>query len=133
MNEMKNTIEALLKKMSELVPVRLENPADEAKLRNLGKDVPDAIKQFWQLHDGCEIDIPGTVILSVDKALEAQKDSDILIKDLFPIGNFNFGDWIYMNGSGNVIQIDHEEECEFLTWDGFDAFLEDCLDWCGEE
>ena len=107
-------------------------PAQEEKLSALDGGVPKDMISFWRLHDGCEIDVPGTVLLSVDEAMQARGSDEKAENGFFPIGYLNFGDWIYMEQSGRVVQIDHEEGGEYLAWPSLVEFLEDSLEWCHE-
>jgi hypothetical protein len=45
----------------------------------------------------------------------------------------NFGDMLYMRRDGQVVQIDHEDGSEFLTWPSLEAYLEDELANCRGE
>ena len=129
---MGDKIESLLKQMREIAPMRLSAPAQEEKLSALDGGVPKDMISFWRLHDGCEIDVPGTVLLSVDEAMQARGSDEKAENGFFPLGYLNFGDWIYMEQSGRVVQIDHEEGGEYLAWPSLVEFLEDSLEWCHE-
>ncbi len=129
---MMDRIEALFREMERLVPMVLPERAPEPAIAAAGGDVPAAITAFWRLHDGAEIYVPGTRLFSVEEARQ-ELASPTRDPELYPLGVMNFGDMLYMRRDGQVVQIDHEDGSEFLTWPSLEAYLEDELANCRGE
>ena len=128
---MEDAIKNLLKKIEAVAPVEKHMPADEGSVNKVRLAAPQEIPQdlilLWQITDGIEINVPGTRLYSVAEATEYLLDDSKTDGGLFPLGSLDFGDNLYINATGEVIQIDHENGEVFLTWRSLIQFLEDEL------
>lgn len=107
-------------------------PASEKKMLELMTAFPsqtEAIEALYKITDGVEIDVPGTVLYSVEKILELNKGKESA--EALEIGAMNFGDAIVVTNQKAILQIEHETGETFLDWDSLEAFLLDEMDALG--
>lgn len=125
--------ENLLREMESIVRMDISAPASEQEILKLPSNIPDGVIDFWRMHNGVEINVPGTRLYSIEEALNEKTELGSQFGEIFPIGIFNFGDMLFMDDDCRVIQIDHEDGSEFLVWDSLTEFLEDELADCYED
>lgn len=117
---------ALYEKLLQLereMPMSFAPPAtaeDLTVFRQRFPQAPAILYELWAISDGVEINIPGTVLYGVKEALAASAPEDWV-----PLGRMSFGDPLYLDPDGQVLQIDHEDGSLFLTWPCLLDFLED--------
>lgn len=117
---------ALYEKLLQLereMPMSFAPPAtaeDLTAFRQRFPQAPAILYELWAISDGVEINIPGTVLYNVKEALTASAPEDWV-----PLGRMSFGDPLYLDPDGQVLQIDHEDGSLFLTWPSLLDFLED--------
>lgn len=126
---MKMSVETLLRELETKCKLDITYPALQEKINGLKSTypmLPKAVLDMYQISDGIEINVPGTVIYSVDKvsAINYANSSSPYIT----IGCMSFGDEIVVEKrNGKICQIDHETESEYLEWETFEDLLEDEL------
>ncbi|MBN2764672.1 MAG: SMI1/KNR4 family protein [Bacteroidales bacterium] len=112
-----------------LVPMEVHEPANGyeiANLKDVWKDIPQAMLELFEISNGLEINVPGTVIYSIHELLERIGEEQQRLKEgLIPFGVMSFGDYLYMKPGGKIIQVDHEERENFLEWNSIEDFLDD--------
>ena len=117
---------ALYQKLLQLereMPMSFAPPAtaqDLTVFRQRFPQTPSILYELWAISDGVEINIPGTVLYRVKEALAVSAPGDWI-----PLGRMSFGDPLYLDRSGQVLQVDHEDGSLFLTWPTLLDFLED--------
>lgn len=96
-------------------------PAELSAFRIQWPHTPGAILALWRVSDGLEIADTGTVLYSVWEAAHTPRRRGT------PLGRMSFGDPLYMDREGRVLQIDREDGGVFLTWPSLAGFLRDEL------
>lgn len=122
------SIESILLSLESKCRMDISAPASKDKLLEISSRYPsqfDALKGLYELTDGIEIDVPGTVLYSVEKLISLNKDK--ASSDSIEIGIMNFGDLILINKEGQILQIEHETGEVFLDWNTLVDFLNDEL------
>ncbi len=112
----------LLLELEDKFPMEIHEPASKNsinKLKEIYPTLPVAVLDMLEISNGIEINVPGTVLYSVEDIISHNERG----VDEYVIGYMSFGDEIHIDKSGMVIQIDHETEEVFLEWES----LEECL------
>lgn len=112
-----------LLQLEEELPMSFAPPAAAAELAAFRQRYPQApavLYELWSISDGLEINRPGTVLHSAKEALAIPAPGDWV-----PLGRMSFGDPLYLDADGQVLQVDHEDGSLFLTWPHLLDFLED--------
>lgn len=71
------------------------------------------------ISNGLEINVPGTVIYEADRMT--------IEKEKITIGYLNFGDQLMVLKTGELLQMNHETDEEYLRWNSICEFLEEEL------
>lgn len=110
-------------------PMAFRPPASsEALAAAACRGLPRSQLLLWSVTDGCEINVPGTILYALEEARSRAAPDG-----LFPLGRMNFGDELFLTPQGQVLQLDHEDGTVFLDWLDLDAFLRDELSALREE
>lgn len=124
-----NSIDSILLSLEGKCRMNISAPASKDMLDKILKLYPiqfRTIEDLYAITDGVEIDVPGTVLYSIEIILSVNESG---LKDGYlEIGHMNFGDTISINSEGKVVQIEHETGDVFLDWDSLEAFLKDELE-----
>lgn len=123
-----NPIERILLSLEDKCRMDISAPATKEDITMLSKLYPGqykAIKGLYEISDGIEIDVPGTVFFPIKKIISVNER--VSSKDGIEIGVMNFGDIISITSEGKVIQLEHESGEVFLDWDCLEDFLNDEL------
>lgn len=123
-----NSIESILLSLESKCRMGISEPASKEDITNIAKLYPEqfkAIKKLYEISDGIEIDVPGTVLYPINKIISINEG--LTIDECIEIGVMNFGDIIAINSEGKVIQLEHESGKVFLDWDSIEDFLNDEL------
>ncbi len=126
------SIESILLSLESKCRMDISAPASKDKLMEISTKFPsqiEAIKGLYEVSNGVEIDVPGTVLYSVEKLITLNKDKRN--NDSIEIGVMNFGDAIFTTEEGKILQIEHETGEIFLDWNTLEDFLTDELDALG--
>lgn len=124
-----NSIDSILLSLEGKCRMNISAPASKDMLDKILKLYPiqfRTIEDLYAITDGVEIDVPGTVLYSIERILSVNESG--LKDDYLEIGHMNFGDTISINSEGKVVQIEHETGDVFLDWDSLEAFLKDELE-----
>lgn len=125
MNKLYNMLIAIERQ----VPVEIHAPISGRQKEDLKKkfpDIPDALMELFSISNGIEVNVPGTVFYSVEDLMKNMKMRVVSQKEgWYPLGRMSFGDELFINQSGRVIQVDHETGEIFLEWKSPEEFLED--------
>lgn len=78
--------------------------------------------KLWSITNGCEINVPGTVLWSLEEA-----QTETAPPGWFPLGRMTFGDNLFIAKTGQITQVDHTDGSVFLTWPDLDSFLREEL------
>lgn len=98
-------------------------PRDLAAFRCRWPQAPQVLFHLWEISDGLEIQVTGTVLYSVREALDLTAPEGWV-----PLGYLSFGDPLYLDGDGQVLQMDHEKGKLYLSWPTLRNFLEEELE-----
>ena len=111
-----NRILSVLKQLEEKCPMEFHEPLGNGEMDRV---LPEELKTVYDITNGMEINVPGTVILPYERVG--------FQKGVYLVGYMNFGDPLYMLSNGTLIQVDHETGEEFLRWDSLYSYLEEEL------
>ncbi|MEQ2443094.1 SMI1/KNR4 family protein [Pseudoflavonifractor sp. CLA-AP-H29] len=109
--------------MTRRMPVSLAPPASDgavAAFRRHCPRAPDVLYELWAISDGMELNAPGTVLYSAGEALK-----EPVLGGCVPLGRMSFGDPLYLDARGQVLQIDRRNGALFQTWPTLVDFLEE--------
>lgn len=123
-----NPIESILLSLEGKCRMDISAPATKEDITKLSMLYPKqykAIKELYEISDGIEIDVPGTVFYPIKKIIS--ENERVSAKEVIEIGVMNFGDIISITSEGKVIQLEHESGEAFLDWDCLEDFLNDEL------
>lgn len=102
--------------------------------------LPTELKELYRFFDGGEIFVPGIVIYGIcnsKKRLTVREANSKEQRKLFNIPNYyliiarlNFGDLICasLNEPFDVIQWDHESDCQYCSWTSIGEWLKESVD-----
>lgn len=124
-----NPIESILLSLEGKCRMDISAPATKEDITKLSRLYPKqykAIKELYEISDGIEIDVPGTVFYPIKKIISVNEG--VSANKCIEIGVMNFGDIILISSEGKVIQLEHESGDVFLDWDCLADFLNDELD-----
>lgn len=124
-----NSIDSILLSLEGKCRMNISAPGPKDMLDKISKLYPvqfKTIEDLYVITDGVEIDVPGTVLYSIEKILSVNERG--LEDGCLEIGHMNFGDTISVDSEGKVVQIEHETGDVFLDWDSLEAFLNDELE-----
>lgn len=122
------SIESILFSLESKCRMMISAPAPKEKFIEISSRYHfqfEVIKKLYEITDGVEIDVPGTVLYPIEKIISLNKGKSS--KDLLEIGVMNFGDLIFVNDEGKIVQIEHETGEVFLEWNTLADFLNDEL------
>lgn len=122
------SMESILLSMECKCKMNIFAPASKDDLLVLHDGYPlqyEKIIELYEISDGIEIGVPGTVFYSIQKMISTNKDRED--SSNLEIGIMNFGDPILMSDNGRVIQIDHDSGEIFIEWDSLKDFMSDEL------
>jgi hypothetical protein len=130
MNTSNTSLLSVLEGLEGLVPLSVYPPLSPGALAQArAQGYPEGQLALWTITDGCEVNVPGTILWSY---AQAQKQS--APPGWSPLGLLNFGDPLYLDrSSGRVIQVGHETGELFLDWPSLADFLRDELAAAQEE
>lgn len=103
-------------------------PASKEDLLFLHNSYPsqyEGIFELYEISDGLEIGMPGTVFYPIRKIISTNKCREN--SSTLEIGIMNFGDPIMISDDCRVIQIDHDSGEIFIEWDSLKDFMSDEL------
>ena len=109
--------------MKQRIPMTFAPPADReavAAFRRRCPRAPDILYELWSISDGVELNVPGTVLYSAGEALEQPA-----LGGCVPLGHMSFGDPLYLDAGGQVLQMDRRNGALFLSWPTLVDFLEE--------
>lgn len=115
----------LLFELEKACPMDVAVPASQASMEliiNRFPTLPEAVLDLYKISNGLEINVPGTAIYSIDELLENNDtvDSD---SDMVNIGHMSFGDELWVDINGNIVQVNFDTGEAYLTWPSFKEFL----------
>lgn len=123
-----NSIESILLSLEGKCRMDISAPATKEEITKITKLYPEqfkAIKELYEISDGIEIDVPGTVFYPIKKIISTNRG--VSNNECIDIGVMNFGDIISISSEGKVLQLEHESGEVFLDWDCLEDFLNDEL------
>ena len=100
--------------MKQRIPMTFAPPAAReavAAFRRRCPRAPDILYELWSISDGVELNVPGTVLYSAGEALEKPA-----LGGCVPLGHMSFGDPLYLDTGGQVLQMDRRNGALFLSW-----------------
>lgn len=124
-----NSIESILLSLEGKCRMDISAPASKEDITKVSKLYPkqfSAIKELYEISDGIEIDVPGTVFYPIKKIISANKG--VAFNECIEMGVMNFGDILSITSEGKILQLEHESGDAFLDWDSLEDFLKDELD-----
>lgn len=114
-----------LLELEKVCPMDVAAPASQASMElisNRFPTLPKAVLDLYKISNGIEINIPGTIIYSADELLEYNSTADSN-SEMINIGRMSFGDELWVDAKGIVVQVDFDTREEYLTWPTFEDFL----------
>ena len=123
-----NPVESILLSLEGKCRMDISEPATKEEIAKITKLYPEqfkAVKELYEISNGIEIDVPGTVFYSIETIISINMgvSSDKCIE----IGVMNFGDIISISSWGKILQLEHESGGIFLDWNCLEDFLNDEL------
>lgn len=123
-----NSIESILLSLESKCRMDISAPASKEELNRISRIYPkqfNVIKALYEMTDGVEIDVPGTVLYPINKIISLNEN--VGSEGYIEIGVMNFGDTILITSDGKIVQLEHESGDVFLDWDCLEDFLKDEL------
>ena len=123
-----NPIESILLSLEGKCRMDISAPATKEEITKITKLYPEqfkAIKELYEISDGIEINVPGTVFYPIEKIISTNRG--VPSDECIDIGVMNFGDIISISSGGKIIQLEHESGGIFLDWNCLEDFLNDEL------
>lgn len=131
----------IIRQIIALPNMRFKPGVDEKSIRLFeecyGFSLPNAYKEWLSVTDGGEIFVPGVELYGIRDEyalLKIRRGNGIEAPEhLVVIGRTAYGDVIcFMENSEKIIQLDHETNEEYMSFDNFYSYLEAAEEMYGE-
>lgn len=127
----------LFEKLKDFSEIMVFNPPISEEEKEAFKDViPAPLMSLYDLFNGGEIFVPGTVIYAADNSSEGIQQVNAKLKQIFDIpesylvfAKLNFGDFICIDTEEpfDVVQWDHEADSPFYGWNSINDWLSESI------